>query len=72
MPTPDWVPHAVTPSPDHEDTLRPTDDAGPPDAAVPGVPEDEELVDEMVDESFPGSDPSSTWAGSDTPPADRS
>lgn len=31
--------------------------------------EDEaDIVDEMVDESFPGSDPPSTWAGVDKPP----
>lgn len=38
-----------------------------PHDATPGQV-DEEAVDEMVDESFPGSDPPSTWAGSDEPP----
>jgi hypothetical protein len=65
----------VTRSPDHDDSLRSTDDVDRP-ATFPGTPENadtvEELVDEMVDESFPGSDPPSTWAGSDTPPAGRS
>jgi hypothetical protein len=31
------------------------------------APEEDELVDEMVDESFPGSDPPSTWGGVDEP-----
>lgn len=30
---------------------------------------DDALVDEMEDESFPGSDPQSTWAGPDKPPS---
>lgn len=31
---------------------------------------DDALVDEMEDESFPSSDPQSTWAGADKPPAE--
>ena len=31
------------------------------------APDEDELVDEMVDESFPGSDPPSTWGGVDEP-----
>lgn len=37
-----------------------------PESAV--GPDEDELVDEMVDESFPGSDPPATWAGADQPP----
>ena len=29
---------------------------------------EDELVDEMVEESFPGSDPPASWAGPDRPP----
>jgi hypothetical protein len=32
--------------------------------------QDDDLVDEMVEESFPGSDPPSSWAGADTPRGD--
>jgi hypothetical protein len=33
-----------------------------------GATDEDEQVDEMVDESFPGSDPPSTWGGADEPP----
>lgn len=49
----------------------------PPDAALDAARRtaadeavcDDLLVDEMSDESFPGSDPPSTWAGPDHPPS---
>ena len=40
-----------------------------PDAAATFA-HDDALVQEMDEESFPGSDPPSTWAGHDRPPPD--
>jgi hypothetical protein len=40
--------------------------SGPPEATE-GPQDEDELVDEMEEESFPASDPPSTWAG--PPPA---
>jgi hypothetical protein len=62
----------VTPSSDHETDPAPADVGDRPRALSPDASEDEDLVDEMVEESFPGSDPPSTWAGGDTPPPHRS
>ena len=48
--------------------------AAPAAAAAPDVEavflHDDALADEMEEESFPGSDPPSTWAGHDRPTAD--
>ncbi|MEO9325381.1 hypothetical protein ABFT23_17955 [Nocardioides sp. C4-1] len=48
----------------------------PSEGGDPAAPEttaehDDALADEMSEESFPGSDPPSTWAGHDTPPRER-
>jgi hypothetical protein len=43
--------------------------SGPPEA-TPGLLAGDELVDEMEEESFPASDPPSTWAGP-PPPSDE-
>jgi hypothetical protein len=55
---------------------EPTEPTDHPDEAQPWKPgpnapeggwQDDDLVDEMSEESFPTSDPPSTWAGDDRP-----
>jgi hypothetical protein len=47
--------------PDDHDTQRPQPQTEEPPPTPP--PPGDELVDEMEEESFPASDPPSTWAG---------
>ncbi|WP_392544284.1 hypothetical protein [Oryzobacter telluris] len=55
---------------DQPDATPPKGEQAGLDAAA-AFAHDDALADEMDEESFPGSDPPSTWAGHDRPPPDQ-